>query len=250
MKRSTTFINAGGPVRALMIGLFWLLIWQAVYMVMEKDYIVPSPFHTAEVLVSMLGTGEFYVDTAVTLGRVLSGMALSFAAGAVSAVLAYFVPFVRMLLGGVAAAFKAMPVMSVILFAILCMVSGLVPVFACFLMCYPVVHTNLLEGLDSIGEEYLELCRAYRIDFRKRLRQVYLPAISANIKAALSLISGLSWKAVVAAEVLASPAHSMGYQLLTAKVYLEADRLFAWTIAIIILSILFEKGVREALKWM
>lgn len=234
----------------MIIGLFWLLVWQLIYMVVEKDYIVPSPFHTARTLGEMLLTSDFYRNTAVTAGRVIGGIVLSFAAGSVCAVAAWLVPFIRLLLGGVAAAFKAMPVMSVILFAILCLVSGLVPLFSCFLMCFPVVYTNLLEGLDSIEPEYLELCRAYRITFRRRLRYVYLPSISANLKAAVSLIAGLSWKTVVAAEVLASPAHSMGYQLLMAKVYLEADMLFAWTIAIVVLSILFEKGVREALKWL
>lgn len=234
----------------LAILLFWLLLWHIIYAIVEKEYIVPSPFHTLQALFEMAGTRQFYVNTAVTLGRVVGGIVLSFAAGAVFAVLAWFVPLVRLMLSGVVAAFKAMPVMSVILFAILCLASGLVPLFSCFLMCFPVVYTNLLTGLDSMEEDYLELARVYRLGFPKRMRCIYLPSVMPHMKAAMSLIAGLSWKTVVAAEVLASPAHSMGYQLLTAKVYLEADMLFAWTIAIVVLSILFEKGIRRMLKWL
>lgn len=248
MKRSTTSTNTG--IKYALVALIWLALWQLIYMMVEKDYIVPSPFHTARALVEMAGTAAFYQNTAVTLGRVLGGIALSFLAGTITAVAAYFVPFVRLMLSGVVAVFKAMPVMSVILFAILCLASGLVPLFSCFLMCYPVVYTNLLMGLDSMEREYLELAKVYQVGFWKRLRHLYLPSVSGHLKAAMSLVTGLSWKTVVAAEVLASPVHSMGYQLLTAKVYLDADLLFAWTIAIVALSILFEKGIREVLKWL
>lgn len=249
MKRSTTMANHK-KLKYLAVGLFWLLLWQMVYMIVGKDYIVPSPFHTVKALSGMVGTFAFYENTAFTMGRVVGGMLLSLTAGTIAAVLSYFLPFVRFLLSGVVAAFKAVPVMSVILFAILCLASGVVPLFSCFLMCFPVVYTNLLTGLDSMEAEFLELVSVYQVGFLKRMKFLYIPSVSAHLKAALSLIAGLSWKTVVAAEVLASPAHSMGYQLLTAKVYLEADGLFAWTIAIVALSILFEKGIREVLKWL
>ena len=52
---------------------------------------------------------------------------------------------------------------------------------------------------------------------------------------------GLAWKAGVAAEVLAMPRNSIGLQLYNAKVYLETSDLFAWTLVIILLSMLLEK---------
>ena len=55
--------------------------------------------------------------------------------------------------------------------------------------------------------------------------------------------SGLAFKVVVAAEVLAVPKYSMGYNLLNAKVYLETDELFAWLIVIVVLSSWCEKGI-------
>jgi NitT/TauT family transport system permease protein len=52
---------------------------------------------------------------------------------------------------------------------------------------------------------------------------------------------------VVAAEVLSSPKFSMGYNLLNAKVYLETEALFAWIIAIVTLSVIFERIVKRLL---
>ena len=52
----------------------------------------------------------------------------------------------------------------------------------------------------------------------------------------------MSWKSGVAAEVIGTPMHSIGQQLYFAKIYLEIDRLFAWTFVIVVLSALFERG--------
>ena len=68
-----------------------------------------------------------------------------------------------------------------------------------------------------------------------------------HIYSALSISLGFSWKSVVAAEVLSSPKYSMGFNLYETKLYLNTSELFAWTIAIIIVSIIFEKGLKSLL---
>ena len=232
----------------LMTALFWIVVWYVLYEIVERDYIIPSPFHTLILMGKMLTAGEFYLHVLWTMGRVLTGMAVSFLFGAVSAAGAYFLPPVRQILTGPVVALKSIPVMSVILLAILALPTDGVPVFVCFLMCYPVVYTNLLAGLDSVDIALIEMCQVYEIRGKRRIRVLYWPAIRSYTKAALVLITGLSWKTVVASEVFAVPKYSMGYHLLTAKAVLAADELFAWTIAIVLLSFLFEAVVKRILS--
>ena len=52
----------------------------------------------------------------------------------------------------------------------------------------------------------------------------------------------------LAGEVLAIPMGAMGTQLHTAKVTLETTDLFAWTAAIILLSLILEKGAVALVK--
>ena len=68
----------------------------------------------------------------------------------------------------------------------------------------------------------------YGVKRRYVLKDVYIPHTMPYIKSAVSLIVGLAFKVVIAAEVLAVPKHSMGFILLTAKVYLETDEVVAW----------------------
>ena len=53
--------------------------------------------------------------------------------------------------------------------------------------------------------------------------------------------SGPLLESGVAAEVIGIPDQSIGEQLYQAKVYLNTPDLFAWTIVIVMLSVLFER---------
>ena len=51
----------------------------------------------------------------------------------------------------------------------------------------------------------------------------------------------MAWKSGVAAEVLAMPIRSIGYNLYRSKINIETADLFAWTAVVIILSVILEK---------
>ena len=60
--------------------------------------------------------------------------------------------------------------------------------------------------------------------------------------------SGIAWKAGIAAEVIARPTLSIGRHLQDTKVYLLTDQLFAWTLTVILLSILLERMLNRLFK--
>ena len=227
--------------RWVAICLFWLALWQLGAVLVGSSLLLPSPLETARTLGELAGERSFYLNIAWTLLRCTLAMLLSFAAGVCCAWLAYRHRWIRTLLALPVSFFKAVPVMAIIIYVILLMRADGVAVLVCFLMCFPVVYTNLLGGLDAVSDELLEVAEIYELDSSQRLRLLYLPALLTPIRASLQLIAGLSWKAVVAAEVLAVPAYSLGYPMLSAKYYLETPRLFAYIAVIVLLSIGFEK---------
>lgn len=234
--------------KSILILLFWLLIWQLSYLMVGKDIIVPSPGNTFYVLGQMLMTTSFYKDVAATMSRVIFGIVISFAAGLGTAVAAHLIHIVKDIMGFAINVLKSTPVMAVIIFALLWLPSGNVPIFVCFLMCYPIVYTNVLAGFESLSRDYIEMSQIYHLRKKDLIGSIYIPFVAPHIKSALSLTTGLSWKTVVAAEVLSSPTFSMGYNLLNAKVYLDTESLFAWIISIVVLSMAFEKIANLVLK--
>ena len=86
---------------------------------------------------------------------------------------------------------------------------------------------------------------------------IILPSLAPYLKSACHVALGLCWKAGVAAEVMAVANRSVGGMLYDAKVYLEISDLFAWTVLLVAVSILFEKAflwlldlcVNRAIRW-
>jgi NitT/TauT family transport system permease protein len=52
---------------------------------------------------------------------------------------------------------------------------------------------------------------------------------------------GISWKAGIAAEIIGIPSGSIGQMFYNAKIYFNTVDLFAWTVIVVLVSVLFEK---------
>ena len=66
---------------------------------------------------------------------------------------------------------------------------------------------------------------------------------------ALTSALGFAWKSGIAAEVLARPTKAIGKMIYDSKIYLETTDLFAWTLVVILMSVLLEKVVVRLVQW-
>lgn len=229
-----------------LIAVFWILLWQGLSIVVASKLLLPSPMDTVRGIFSLLGDSKFYLDATATIARCVVAIFLSLVFGAFLSVASYRNKLVRDILALPVALFKAIPIMAVAIYMILLLTAGNVPVLVCFVMCFPIVYTNLLTGLDSMDEDLLEMAKMYDIVGAKRLKFVYLPSLYPYFKSAMSLIAGMSWKAIVTAEVLSIPKFSLGYELMNSKYYLNTDLLFAYVAIIIAISVVFEKVINRS----
>ena len=138
-------------------------------------------------------------------------------------------------------AIKSVPVASFIILALIWLQTSQLSLFISFLMVFPVLYTNVLAGICSADRQLLEMARVFRVPLGRRLRGIYLPQVMPYFRTAVSLGLGLCWKAGAAAEIIGLPAGSMGERLYTAKVYFQTADLFAWTVTIVAVSVVFER---------
>ena len=235
-------------VKKFLILVFWIAIWQAVAMIVDSPLLLPTPAMTVLSFVKLLGDGGFYLDALATIGRCALAIVLAVVFGALLSGMASKWQIVRDLLSLPVAMFKAVPIMAVAIYMLFLLTAGNVPTLVCFIMCFPIVYTNLLAGLDAMNPEYLEMAKVYGLDRASIAKHIYIPSLLPYFKSAVSIICGISWKAVVTAEVLSVPEFSLGYELMNAKYYLETDTLFAYVIAIILIAICCERLINMALR--
>ncbi len=227
--------------------LFWLAVWQAASMIVNQPLFMPSPAETFVSLGALIVTDIFWLSVAFTLYRVVVGVIVSLMLGILLAFAASHSAFVEQLLRPVVAAAKATPVMSVIVLALVWFTSSFVPIFACILLCFPIFYTNTLAGLRSVDSQLLEMAAVFRVKRSRVITGVIVPTIIPHVYSALAMCLGFSWKSVVAAEVLSSPRYALGYRLYETKLYLNTPELFAWTLAIVVISLIVEKGLKHLL---
>ena len=135
---------------------------------------------------------------------------------------------------------KTIPVASFIILALVWFSSRNLAVLISFLMVFPVIYTNVLNGIIQTDRELLEMAEVFSVAAGRRIRYIYLPQVMPYLRAGCSVALGLCWKSGIAAEVIGMPKGSIGERLQQAKVYLDTADLFAWTLVIVVVSLLFE----------
>ena len=220
---------------------FWLLLWQAASMAIDQQLILVSPVRVLLRLSSLSVTGEFWISVYNTLIRITLGFVLGALSGVFLAVLSARWESVSELLAPIMLAVRAVPVASFIILALILFSSKNLAVFIAFLMVLPVFYANLLEGIRSADREMLEMAQVFRLPFGRKLRYLYMPQVFPYFRSACASGLGMSWKAGVAAEVIGIPARSIGENLYNAKVYFDTPDLLAWTLTIVLASLLFDR---------
>ncbi|MBO5994756.1 MAG: ABC transporter permease subunit, partial [Firmicutes bacterium] len=206
--------------------VIWILIWFVISRIVGSDVILPSPVSTVKALLGLLKTSGFYLNVLWTVLRTVIGIVVSFAVGAILAAFSAKHMTLKEFLRLPVSFFKSIPVMAIIIYVILVVKSDWVAIVVCFLMCFPIAYTNILNGLQSIDRSRVELGRSLGLTGMQTMRYILRPALDTEIRTALGLIAAMSWKVVVASEVLAIPKFSIGYQMLNSKYYLETPDLF------------------------
>jgi NitT/TauT family transport system permease protein len=185
-------------------------------------------------------TEEFYRTLSLSFLRVMAGFAAGILLGFLFGTASYFVLPLRALLSPLMAIIRATPVASFILVVILWIQREQVPMWIAMIMVLPIVFQNTILGYSSRDPALAEMAKVFRFGIGKTLFRLDLPQVFPYVFSAGRTALGLAWKAGVAAEVLALPKASVGLMIYEAKLYLETVDLYAWTLAIILFSVLIE----------
>lgn len=234
------------PTLRLWAVLVWVAVWQGTAMVLAAVYphghlLLASPLSVLIRLGELAVTASFWTTVAWSAVRIFGGFALAVVLAVPLAALAAWQGRLRELLAPAVAVIKAVPVASFIILVLVWLDSKNLSLFISALMVFPPVYLGVLEGICRTDRQLLEMARVFRVPFSRRLRSIYLPQTAPYFSTAASLGLGLCWKAGAAAEVIGLPAGSMGERLYTAKVYFQTPDLFAWTVAIVAVSVAFER---------
>lgn len=251
MKPSIFSRTAAGAAGILVV----LVVWH----IMADRYpalILPSPIETLAALRGLWQAGLLWPNCLITLQRSLAGFGLAFAAGFVLALAAKANGFCRNLLRPLCTTAQIIPPVVWIILAMIWfgVARNATVVFLIFIVTFPVVFINLFSGLSSIDTRLVEMARVYRFPPAQRIIHVYLQAILPYLLSAASIGIAFAWKSAVFAEFIGSSS-GVGFALSMAYSNLETEKVFAWTLVLIAVMLIFEYGIlgtarKRAVRWM
>lgn len=227
-------------VKAGLALAFWLLVWQLLSLQVGLPLLLPAPGKVALRLFELVQTDTFWGNTFHSLLRVVSGIFWGASLGILLGV-ACRNGILNALISPMMTVVKSTPVASVTILVLLWLDRDTVPVLIAGMMVLPAVWAGICAGISQTDSQLLEMSAAYGFSPAKKLLHLYIPSVLPYFRAACGSALGLAWKAGIAAEVLAVPARSMGKMIFESKLYFMTEDLFAWTLAVILLSLLVEK---------
>jgi len=228
-------------VKYSLVALIWLLLWQIAAQLVNKQLLLPSPIEVGVRICELCLSSSFYRAIGSSLCRVVAGIAIGVIIGALAGLLTAFSGVARAFFSPALAIIKSTPVASFIFLIVLWVSRDIAPVIISAMIVTPIVWSNVETGILNTDKALLEMARVYKMSRWAKIRHIYLPNIYPYFFASVRSSVGMAWKAGIAAEVLLFPLVSIGQMISDSKTLLETTDLFAWTVVVIILSVVIEK---------
>lgn len=232
--------------RPLVLGSLGLLGFFALWWGLALNfppYLFPSPLTVVAALAKMAVTGELFYHLGATLLRTTLAFGASLLVGTLLGVPMGLVKPLYDAAYPVLNAIQAVPALNWIFFAIIWF--GLVPaspVFVIFIVTLPIFMIGTIEGIKDVDPNLLAMARSFGANRRLVLADILLPSILPHIFAALRVGIGFALKLAMFVEMIMT-SRGAGYAATLAKDYTQTEKVFAWTLVMIGVILLFENVI-------
>lgn len=226
----------------------YILIWQLLSMLVgSRLLLLPSPLDTLRSMGEIVSSKSGWQSIGMTVVRILAGFLLGCAVGIGFAVLTSHSRVFDWLLRPLRSLIKTTPITSFALILLVSVISGAVPVIVAMIVVIPMIWQTTEEAIKNRDVHLSEMAKIYLSPWKK-LRYVTLPQVLPQFFASASTALGFAWKAVITAEILALPKLGIGRQMQFHKIHVEIPELFAWTLLVILLSVILENALKLTLR--
>ncbi len=227
--------------------ILWLLLWQLLSMLIGSAFLFPAPLTVFKRLGTLCTEKSFAEACLMSLFRISAGCIAGIVCGTFLGVVTSFSKILYEFFSPMLTVIKTTPVASFIILLLVWVKRDGITVIVSALLVTPILWANVSSALAGTDKQKLEMAKVFGISKSKKLKYIYIPSVMPSFAAGCKTAVGFSWKAGISAEVIANPAAAIGTNLYRAKLNLEYTDLFAWTLAVIILSLIVEKAFVFAL---
>jgi NitT/TauT family transport system permease protein len=119
-------------------------------------------------------------------------------------------------------------------------INEMLPITIIFICSFFPVLYNTVTGIKNVDKDYIQVARTLGASDAKILMTVVMPLALPNIFTGLRLESGMAWRVIIAAEMVAIPT-GIGALLMRAESLIRIDIIIVCLIVLAVMCLTFEK---------
>lgn len=218
-----------------------LIIWVIAAKKTSSSLILPYPSQVIKVMGSLLKSPDFWSNFLLTFYRCIVSFFISLLLGVLIGVACALSSFCKRVFELPIAIIRATPVAAVILIVLFWFKSTNVPIIVSILMTLPIIITSVITGVSEADKKLLDMAQCFALSEKDCFKYIKLPAAIPFILNGAVSAFGLTWKVVVAGEVLSLPLRAAGTLLQRYQVHLESAYVLATAIILVTFSYLLQE---------
>ncbi|MFW2486954.1 ABC transporter permease [Clostridium chromiireducens] len=240
-------LNIGGKeiinyINISILPILILILWiVATNLELFSAAILPSISTVFDSLKSQLNSGQLWKDISISLVRVLEGYLIAATLGITLGVLMGISERINKFFFLTFTSIRQIPMLAWIPLIVLWFGIGesskiIVIVIAAY---FPIL-LNTMNGIKRTDAKLIEVGNMYKLSKWKLFTKIYFPSALPSIFVGLKLGLGISWMAVVGAEIIASSS-GIGYRMNDARSLMQPEVVFVGMFAIALIGIIMDQ---------
>ena len=224
--------------------IIFISLWYFTALKVNSEIVFPNIPNILKKFSEIISEKSFYKDLSSSLIRVLITFTLSFLLAFIVGISAGIFPPIRYILIPIINFIRTIPTIPLILVAIIWFDNNTVPIFVSMLVIFPIMYDSITNGIINVDQKLIEMSISYNVSLKTQIINLYIPYIKPYIFTGISQSMGITWKSILAAEILALPSFGIGTKLYESHLYLDSVSLFAYCLIAIIFNGIFEIIIR------
>ena len=207
--------------------------------IIDNKFILPTLKETFSAFIGNFTSKIFYKALFLTLLRALIAFTVSLIIAFTLALLSERENALK-IIAPIIAIIRALPTIAIVLLVLLWTNSYIAPMIVTTLVVLPTLYTDIKNSFSVIGKDQIIMCKTFNVGKGDFIKKVALPEIMPEFLNTVGSNLSLNLKLMVAAEVIASTANSVGLLLNQGKVYFETAKMLSIVAVVVIIGLIIE----------
>ncbi|MDT8337016.1 MAG: hypothetical protein RQ856_04220 [Candidatus Izemoplasmatales bacterium] len=216
------------------------IVWILLDLIVDNSLLLPKPLEVLKALGSIITDKNSILAIILSLMRLLTGLIIAFIFGFGLGIISGLKSSFAIYLNPIVTILRTVPVISITVIVLIVVGFSITPYLITFLMLFPLIYQGIYGAIKNIDQELIDVYILEDNHIFTQITHCYIPLISSEIRTSLLQSLGLGIKVLVMAEYLAQTKNSIGNYLYLAKTNIEFANVFAWTLILIIIALIFE----------